>query len=69
MEGEGSSHRAVIAEGPVKLHKAIEFEHLPGEFRKLWVARHGEQPTWAVALIELRPDRLFSYDATKQEAN
>jgi hypothetical protein len=26
--------------------------------------RHGAVPSWAAALIEIRPDRLFSYDAT-----
>jgi hypothetical protein len=45
MEGEGPSHRAVIAEGPVILHDAAEFERFPREFGDLWVARHGEVPT------------------------
>jgi hypothetical protein len=45
MEGEGPSHRAVTAEGPVILHDAAEFERVLREFGDLWVTRHGEVPT------------------------
>jgi len=65
-EGEGSSHRAVISEGSVVLHEVRDEASLAPEFRRRWIDRHGDAPAWAVALIELRPDRLFSYDATAQ---
>ncbi len=64
MDGEGSTHRAVIAEGPVVLHEVSSADPLPGEFRQRWIDHHGALPTWAAALIEIRPGRLFSYDAT-----
>jgi len=62
MDGEGSAHRAVIAEGPVLLHEVPDPP--PEEFRQRWMDRHSVLPSWAAALIEIRPDRLFSYDAT-----
>lgn len=67
MEGEGASHRAVVAEGPVTLHDPAEFNSLPKQLRDLWRRRHGGAPTWAAVLIELRPSRLFSYDARKKD--
>jgi hypothetical protein len=51
------------------LHDAAEFERLPNEFRDLWITRHGGVPAWAAVLIELHPNRLFSYDATKEGLN
>jgi len=64
MDGEGSAHRTVIAEGPVLLHEVPSPDPPPEEFRQRWMARHSALPSWAAALIEIRPDRLFSYDAT-----
>lgn len=64
MEGEGPSHRAVIAEGPIVLHEVRDKGSIAAEFRARWTDRHGDAPTWAAAIIELRPKRLFSYDAT-----
>ncbi|HVH30572.1 MAG TPA: pyridoxamine 5'-phosphate oxidase family protein [bacterium] len=64
MEGEGLAHRAVMAEGPVVLHEVRSTDLVSGEFRQRWMDRHGSAPTWAAALIEIRPARLFSYDAT-----
>ncbi len=64
MDGEGSAHRAVIAEGPVLLHEMASADALAEGFRQRWVGRHGALPSWAAALIEIRPNRLFSYDAT-----
>lgn len=64
MEGEGSSHRAMIAEGPVVLHELRAEGSMAVEFRTRWTDRHGDPPVWASALIELRPARLYSYDAT-----
>lgn len=64
MEGEGKEHRAVIAEGPVNLYDP----NSPAVPEELWVAwrqRFGGAPGWAAVLVELRPQRLFSYDASK----
>jgi hypothetical protein len=66
MDGEGPAHRAMIAEGPVVLHELRSADPLPSEFRQRWMNRHGSAPTWAAALIEVRPARLFSYDATRE---
>ena len=55
-EGEGDTHRAVAADGPVSVHR----EPPPG-LLPLWVQRFGSEPNWAVAWLELRPERLFSY--------
>ncbi len=63
MEGEEPSHRAVIAEGPVVLHEVGDEGSMAAEFRARWSERHGDTPAWAAALIELRPNHLFSYDA------
>jgi len=64
MDGEGPAHRAVIAEGPAVLHEVRSTDPLPEAFRRRWMGRHGAVPSWAAALIEISPDRLFSYDAT-----
>jgi hypothetical protein len=66
MEGEGLSHRAVIAEGPVVLHEVRDETPIADGFRRRWAGQHGGAPVWAAAIIELHPDRLFSYDATAQ---
>ena len=64
-EGEGKVHRAVIAEGAVRLIEANSGE-VPAGLLVLWRERHGGAPTWAAMFVELRPRLLFSYDATKQ---
>ena len=62
-EGEEAPHRALTAEGPVVVHEtdalALAFEPL----REAWLARHGRPPDWAAALVELRPQRVFSHAA------
>lgn len=57
-DGEGDAHRAVAADGPVKLH-----EQPPHEVVAAWQARFGPRPEWAAAWFELHPSRLFSYAA------
>jgi hypothetical protein len=57
-EGEGDSHRAVVADGPVTV-----VERPPPQVLAEWQARHGSEPSWAAAWLELRPERLFSYAA------
>ena len=69
MEGEGETHRAVIAEGPVTVYEAAGHDRDEGDpqvrrFLAEWTRRRGAVPAWAAAFIALRPQRLFSYDAT-----
>jgi nitroimidazol reductase NimA-like FMN-containing flavoprotein (pyridoxamine 5'-phosphate oxidase superfamily) len=56
-DGEDGAHRAVMAEGSMKLHEPTD--RLVAE----WAERHGSDPTWAAAMLELVPERLFSYAA------
>jgi hypothetical protein len=54
-------HPALTAEGPVTLHEGVAFDLVRerlGEGRR---TRHGQAPDWAVAYIELRPERILSY--------
>jgi general stress protein 26 len=60
---EESPHSALTAEGPVVLHEGEAFERAFEPLRDPWLRRHGRAPDWAVALAELRPERVFSYAA------
>jgi hypothetical protein len=61
-EGQrGRSHRALTAEGPVRLHEGGAFATARRRLDELWSARHGQPPEWAAAFIELRPERVFSH--------
>ena len=59
----GEPHVALTAEGPVVLHERDAFAAAWERVREPWLRRHGEAPDWAVALAELRPERIFSHDA------
>lgn len=59
--GDDPPHRALTAEGPVSLYEGDAFAAAFEPLTKAWVARHGHEPDWAVALAELRPKRVFSY--------
>jgi hypothetical protein len=65
MEGDadvgeaGRRHIALTAEGPITFHEVDDW-HL---FETDWLRRHTGPPTWATALVELRPTRLFSHAA------
>lgn len=65
MEGEGNAHRAVIAEGPVRIHDLSAGNTADPDFLEAYQGKHGDTADWARARIELRPERLYSYDATK----
>lgn len=61
-EGQrGEAHRALTAEGPVRLHEDEEFDGLRRRLDTEWAVRHGNPPAWAAAFIELTPDRVFSH--------
>jgi nitroimidazol reductase NimA-like FMN-containing flavoprotein (pyridoxamine 5'-phosphate oxidase superfamily) len=59
-----AEHRAVIAEGPVAIHDGNDLTGVSLEFAEAWRRRHGSPPAWAAALLELRPERVFSFDGT-----
>jgi hypothetical protein len=54
-------HSALTAEGPVTLHEGVAFDEVRERLDEGWRARHGQTPDWAVAFIELRPERILSY--------
>lgn len=54
-------HSALTAEGPATLHEGAAFEAVRARFDEGWRTRHGQAPDWAVAFIELRPERILSY--------
>jgi general stress protein 26 len=58
---EENPHSALTAEGPVVLHEGEAFARAFQRLRQAWLERHGGEPGWAVALAELRPERVFSY--------
>jgi hypothetical protein len=54
-------HVALTAEGPVTLYEGDSFGTALERLRERWLAKHPGLPTWAYALAELRPERVFSY--------
>jgi general stress protein 26 len=58
---EEGPHSALTAEGPVELYEGEAFGRAFAPLRESWLERHGGEPGWAVALAELRPERVFSY--------
>lgn len=56
-EGQGESHRAVAADGPVLVAEPSE------GLKDAWEDRIGSRADWAAAWFELIPERLFSYAA------
>lgn len=57
-------HRAVIAEGPVVIHEGAGPGAMDAGFGETWRLRFGNDPAWAAALLELRPERVFSFDGS-----
>jgi hypothetical protein len=62
--GDEPPHRAFTAEGPIVLHEGEAFAAAFRPLTETWLARHGHEPDWAVALVELRPERVFSYSGS-----
>ena len=59
-ETESRPHIALTAEGPITLHALDDWRSIETD----WLRRHERPPTWAAALVDLRPARLFSYAAS-----
>jgi nitroimidazol reductase NimA-like FMN-containing flavoprotein (pyridoxamine 5'-phosphate oxidase superfamily) len=55
------AHRALTAEGPVRLHEDGDFAAARSRLDEDWARRHEHAPDWASAFIELRPERVFSH--------
>ena len=63
LDGQrGERHRALTAEGPVVLHEDEAFAAARRRLDAGWAERHGKPPDWAVAFLELRPERVFSHE-------
>lgn len=65
MEGEGDAHVALTAEGPVTLHEGDARDAAFEPLRERWLELHEQAPDWAHAFVELHPERLFSYAASR----
>ena len=62
FEGQrGGSHRALTIEGPVRLHEGADFAAARARLDGRWAVRHRQAPAWAVAFVELEPERVFSH--------
>jgi nitroimidazol reductase NimA-like FMN-containing flavoprotein (pyridoxamine 5'-phosphate oxidase superfamily) len=57
-EGDGDRHRAVVVDGPVTIAAAP-----PEGLLDAWEGRFGTRAEWAVAWLELRPERVYSYSS------
>jgi hypothetical protein len=66
---ERPRHRAVIAEGAVIVHEGAAAGPADPRFAEDWRRRHGGAPAWAAAMLELRPERVFSFDGTLEPAD
>ncbi|HKX17498.1 MAG TPA: pyridoxamine 5'-phosphate oxidase family protein [bacterium] len=65
MEGDvRPQHRTVIAEGPVVIHEGGGLVEAEPAFGQNWRLRFGNDPAWAAAMLELRPERVFSFDGS-----
>ena len=64
-EGEAAEHAMVLAEGGVEIH---EDDATRERLTQVWREQHGSEPGWAVAFLELRPERVFSYLAARAGA-
>jgi general stress protein 26 len=56
-EGDGGDHRLLTPEGTAILHPVT------AELAACWANRHDEEPAWATSMIQVTPERLFSYQA------
>jgi len=62
FDGQGEErHRALTAEGPVRLHEGEDLAVVRRRLDEPWANRHGAVPDWAAAFLELLPERVFSY--------
>jgi hypothetical protein len=44
------------------VHEGEAFAAVRGRLDAEWAVRHGKPPGWAVAFLELRPERVFSHE-------
>jgi general stress protein 26 len=61
--GDGDDHRVISVDGDVVIHEGDAFAARFAPVAERWRARHGQEPGWAVALLELVPRRVYSYAA------
>lgn len=61
FDGNRGEHRALTVEGPLSIHAGEALTAVRARLDGEWVARHGHPPDWAAAMLELRPERVFSH--------
>jgi Pyridoxamine 5'-phosphate oxidase len=61
FEGGRGEHRALTAEGSVAIHEGTAFAAVREWLDDAWTERHAHPPDWAVALLELTPERVYSH--------
>ncbi|MCP9489171.1 MAG: pyridoxamine 5'-phosphate oxidase family protein [Solirubrobacteraceae bacterium MAG38_C4-C5] len=61
---ETRTHTAVTVEGPVRIHEDEALDTVRGCLERRWRERYYDPPDWAVALLEIGPERLFSYSTS-----
>ena len=54
-------HVALTAEGPVTVYEDDAFTSAFEPLRECWLEQHEHGPDWATALVEVTPERVFSY--------
>lgn len=59
--GGRGEHRALTIEGSVAIHEGAAFAAVRERRDGEWAERHGHPPDWAAAMLELRPERVFSH--------
>ena len=59
--GGRGEHRALTVEGPVAIHEGAAFAAVRERRDAEWAERHGQLLDWAAAMLELRPERVFSH--------
>lgn len=61
FDGSRGEHRALTAEGAIEIHEGEAYAAVRGRLDDDWAARHGHAPDWAAAMLELRPEHVFSH--------
>ncbi len=61
--GDADDHRVISVDGEVVIHEGDAYAARFAPIAGRWRAVHGDEPGWAVALLELVPRRIYSYAA------
>lgn len=61
FDGSRGEQRALTAEGAVEIHEGEGYAAARARLDHDWAVRHGHEPDWAAAMLELLPERVFSH--------